>query len=352
MKPLMSPLHYLCFAAIVTFVVPVWASQAQTQPKGAEDEKPGVTIYNSDSNGNPQYKCKIELSGKVMSVDLRHNDFGCNNDDAYYVSLENIPSATNIWLLSENDCDLDNAKADWIFKLTTRKKITSTDNMRISGLKLFLDEKKENPNKAVIVTAGVELTGGQIVLNDIDGRLSCVRIESPTPDTSKPSTVVTQPSTLVKGINKTAASPAPLRGELAVINFYGDPSKDGQFFCSMPIKDYVYHLGVWFDDNGDRHGSDDGGTGCPNDDIYAIELQNVPSATRIWLTSEANCNLAPVDSDRRWLFELKTTKQNVSTPKETNLKYPFLQLNDLVGMKPDKVLPPPLCRRVFYKKRL
>lgn len=342
MRRIINTLKHLCFAAIVSSTVPVWASNTQGQPKTAEDVKSEVVIYSVQSDGKPKEHCRIPFSDKVLDVQMHSNDYGCKNDEAYFISLQNVPSATKIWLMSEKSCDFGNDNADWIFKLITRKKSVSTDAVNISGLQVALDTKLANPGKSVIVTAGVELTGGQFVRLEINGKLSCVHIEPPTPDTSEPPADTVKPSTLVNKVNA-VATPSELRAPVPVINFYGKPGSGNKLYCSIPIKNYTYHLSVWSDRDGIVHGKDDGGYGCPQDDIYSLELINIPSATRINLSSEASCYmeenpLFPGAPWADWIIQLKTTQKNVTTPINDA---PYLQLNDLISMESNKVVAPP-----------
>ena len=342
MKRLINPLHCLCFAAIVSSTVPVWASDTQSKPNAALTVNPEVVIYSALSDGKPKEQCRIPFSDKVLDVHMHMNEYGCKNDDAYYISLQNVPSATKIWLMSEKNCAFFNDDADWIFKLITRKKSVSTDALNISGLQVALDTKQANPNTVVIVTAGVELTGGQFVRPEINGKLSCVRIEPSTPDTSMPPEGTSKPSTLVNKVNAVATSPE-LRAPVPVINFYGKKESGSTLYCSIPIKNYTYHLSSWTDSGGVTRDRDDGGYGCPNDDIYALELSNVPSATRVYLSSESNCNMneypdVPGNRWADWIIKLKATQKNVSTPINDA---PYLQLNDLISMEENKAVAPP-----------
>ena len=138
MKRLMTPLSFLCFTAIMSSTAPVWASNAQTQLKPVEDVTSEVVIYNALSDGKPKEQCRIPFSNEVLNVNMGDNKYGCNNDDAYYISLQNVPSATKIWLMSEKDCNFNNTNADWVFKLIARKKSVSTDTLNINGLRLAL----------------------------------------------------------------------------------------------------------------------------------------------------------------------------------------------------------------------
>ena len=222
MKRLMVPLNFLCFTAILSSAVPVWASNAQTQPEVAKDVTPEVVVYNALSDGKPKEQCRIPFSNDVLYINMGDNEYGCSNDDAYYISLQNVPSATKIWLMSEKNCNFNNTDADWIFKLIARKKSVSTDTLNISGLRVALETKQANPGKAVIVAAGVELTGGQFVRPEINGKLSCVRIEPSTPDTSQLPEVTAPSSVLLKNVNGVATSPE-LHAPVPAINFYGKP---------------------------------------------------------------------------------------------------------------------------------
>lgn len=351
MKRLMTPLSFLCFTAIMSSTAPVWASNAQTQLKAVEDVTSEVVIYNALSDGKPKEQCRIPFSNEVLNVNMGDNKYGCNNDDAYYISLQNVPSATKIWLMSEKDCNFNNTNADWVFKLIARKKSVSTDTLNINGLRVALETKQSNPDKAVIVTAGVELTGGQFVRPEINGKLSCVRIEPSTPDTSQSPNVTAPSSAFLKNVNGGATSPE-LHAPVPVINFYGKPDSGSKLYCSIPIKNYTYHLAAWEDRDGVPHDKDDGGYGCPNDDIYALELSNVPSATRIYLSSESSCDMneypeAPGTSWADWIIKLKTTQKSVTTPGNDA---PYLQLNDLISMESNKVVAPPHAGLLLTRK--
>lgn len=351
MKRLMIPLNFLCFTAILSSAVPVWASNAQTQPEIANDLTPEVVVYNALSDGKPKEKCRIPFSNEVLNINMWDNKYGCSNDDAYFISLQNVPSATKIWLMSEVSCNFNDTDADWIFKLIARKKSVSTDTLNISGLRVALETKQANPGKAVIVTAGVELTGGQFVRPEINGKLSCVRIEPSTPDTSQLPEVTAPSSVLLKNVNGVATSPE-LHAPVPAINFYGKPESGSKLYCSIPIKNYTYHLAAWNDSDGVPHDKDDGGYGCPNDDIYALELSNVPSATRIYLSSEASCDMneypeVPGTSWADWIIKLKTTQKSVTTPENAAS---YLQLNDLISMESNKVVAPPHAGLLLTRK--
>lgn len=93
---------------------------------------------------------------------------GCGNDVASFVKFENVPSSTIVTLNSERSCD--ESKADWWFNLRAIKHPTSSLWVSIPGL-------EERPN--TIVTPGVMRTTGHFDHGEIEGKLSCAVIRSP-----------------------------------------------------------------------------------------------------------------------------------------------------------------------------
>lgn len=295
----------------------VMASSNVAAPRATD---PSIVIYTAAKDGSVgDVMCTIPFI--ESAVDFTNDDFGCVNDDAYFFSITDAPSAADIWLLSEKNCDVDNAAADWVFKLKTTNKVVNTEPLRIKGLSAFITGGQFTP---AVVIKGLQLVGGFINDNHIDGKLSCVKIKPSMKDTSVV-TEASRPSVERVAGNTVASSSAVAAG--ATITLYGS---QGSEQCSMAFTDYVHRFAKWVDGNGNNREPTNPG-GCPNDDAYYFSLRNVPSASTISFSSEAACTLEKSQSD--WIFELKTTQSNLSTGQ--------IRLSGFSGLTNNKPLPPP-----------
>jgi len=115
-----------------------------------------------------------EPGGKKCSIPIQAGetfmgDTACKNDEVYYYLFDNVPSATLITLDAENTCRGANDPGDWQFTLRAYINPTITQWRKISDLRGL------NPRD--IVTAGILYERGYYNKGDIDGKLSCVKIE-------------------------------------------------------------------------------------------------------------------------------------------------------------------------------
>ena len=277
------------------------------------DDAAKIIIYNAGSDGSPVENCQIPI--EKLAVDFKNNEYGCVNDEAYSFGLKNVPSMTKIWLLSEHDCDLTNEDADWIFNAVTRNKKTSVNELYLKGLKANLDSKLNNPDKHVILAPGLELLGGQFVRNNIQGKLSCVRIEPATPDTTSSTGVLAQTEAAPKIAESTVSSATNIHAS-SYIQLWGSEGGDGKLDCTIPGWDaYTHRFSIWRDEHGNKKGPTNPQS-CPNDDVYAIELVNMASGTLIYLSSEAACFMNREDDKTPdWIAKLKVTKKSTTTPR-------------------------------------
>lgn len=295
----------------------VMASSNVAAPRAAD---PSIVIYKAGKDGSfGEEMCTIPFI--ESSVDFTNNDFGCVNDDAYFFSITDGPSAADIWLLSEKNCDVDNASADWVFHLKTTNKVVNTEPLRIKGLSAFITGGEFEP---AVVVKGLQIVGGFVNDNHIDGKLSCVKIKPSKQDTTRAS-AASMPRAEVLASTRGVAPTAVAAG--ATITLYG---KEGNEQCSMAFSTDVYRFARWQDGDGNNHDPNNPGD-CPNDDAYFFSLRNVPSASTIIFSSEVECTLERSQSD--WIFELKTTQSNLSTGQ--------ILLSGFSGLTNNKPLPPP-----------
>lgn len=309
--------------AVGVVLVMAFAHSAMASPNlvAGRAVDPAIDIYKVAKDGLPgEIMCTIPFKESV--VDFTNDEFGCVNDDAYFFSVVNAPSAAEIWLLSEKNCDVDNAKADWMFHLKTTNKVVNTEALRIKGLSAFLPPEGEF--KPVVVVKGLQLVGGLVNDNHIDGKLSCVKIKPSKQDTSSVSTPRVLGAQVMVG-DRFVAPPAIAAG--ATLTLYG---AEGNEQCSMAFSTYIYRFFQWHDENGEIKPPTNPGK-CPNDDAYFFSLRNVPSASMIYFSSEAVCDLNKSTSD--WIFQLKTTQSNLSSGQ--------IKLSQLSGLPNGKPLPPP-----------
>lgn len=303
--------------ACVGTIISCSIAHASTTVPLLPDDAPKVVIYNVTGSGEPILHCEIPI--EKLDVNFSDNKYGCDNDQAYFFSLNNVPSMTKIWLLSEKDCNIENTDADWIFNVLTNKKQTTTTSLGLNGLKGILEFKQKNPDRHAILAPGVELIGGQYVRRNIEGKLSCVRIVPPTADTSLEPKAPSQTDANIK-VTAAVSSAATLHAS-SYINLWGSPEGDGLLDCTIPAS---------YSD-GDTHRFDQWVTAegittpannrweCPENDVYALELVNVPSGTLINLSSEAACYMNGEDSRTPdWIVKLKTTKK-VTTVKRLEI---------------------------------
>lgn len=295
------------------------------------DDAAKIIIYNARSDGSPVENCQIPI--EKLAVDFENNKYGCVNDEAYSFGLKNVPSMTKISLLSEHDCDLKNEDADWIFNAVTRNKKTSVDELYLKGLKANLDNKLNNPDKHIILAPGLELLGGQFVRDNIQGKLSCVRIEPATPDTTSSTGVLAQTEAAPKIAESVVSSATNIRAS-SYINLWGKVDGDGKLDCTIPGWDaYTHRFYKWVDQNGGNHGPTNPQS-CPENDVYSLELVNMASGTLIYLSSEAACYMNREDGKTPdWIAKLKVTNKSTTTPR--------VEINDLfqTDVKPGKPLP-------------
>ena len=295
----------------------VMASSNAAAPRTAD---PSIVIYTAAKDGSVgDAMCTIPFI--ESAVDFTNDDFGCVNDDAYFFSITDAPSAADIWLLSEKNCDVDNAAADWVFKLRTTNKVVNTEPLRIKGLSAFFTDGQFKP---AVVIKGLQVVGGFINDNHIDGKLSCVKIKPSKQDTTRVS-AASMPRTEVLAGNKGVAPTAVAAG--AILTLYG---AEGNEQCSIAFSTFIHRFREWHDDSGEIMPPTNPGN-CPNDDAYYFSLRNVPSASTITFSSEAACTLDKSQSD--WIFKLKTTQSNLSTGQ--------IRLSGFSGLTNNKPLPPP-----------
>lgn len=301
------------FVGCTSYVLLGSMAYASTAVTKLPEDTPKIIIYNARDDGQGDENCQIPIL--KTEVDFKNNNYGCVNDQAYSFELKNVPSMTKISFLSESSCDLDDADADWIFNVITRNKNTSVPQLFLQGFKASLDIKLANPERHVILAPGLELSGGLFNRYNIEGKLSCVRIEPSTPDLSSSTGVSTQVGAAIKTAEPTGSSINTANAS-SYINLWGkhpDQGGDGILDCTISTwTKYTHRFQIWTDENGYSM-SPTNPQKCPNDDVYAMQFVNVASGTLIYLSSEAACYKNREDNHTPdWTALLKVTNKTTT----------------------------------------
>ncbi|MBK4996011.1 hypothetical protein IAE39_004185 [Pseudomonas sp. S37] len=145
----------------------------------AEEVPTGGTIMFAQKleNGEPggqQCTLPIKSDNAEHIYNFRTNDASCNNDVHSWFRVENAPSAVIFELRSDaaqlkpGECRPD-SQTRWIFKLRTTRQPTTTGWISIPGL-------RGRPDKTIIDAGGVRLESTRDEGGNIEGKLSCVKI--------------------------------------------------------------------------------------------------------------------------------------------------------------------------------
>ncbi|AVB20916.1 MULTISPECIES: hypothetical protein [Pseudomonas syringae group] len=109
--------------------------------------------------------CTVGIKESDITVNLNDEDYGCVNDQMRYFRLNDVRSATRIYLESK-DCD---DEGGWVFVLKTYVDPVTT------GL-IAIDDLKSSAAGSVVV-AGVLMESKKNDDENTTGKLSCVRID-------------------------------------------------------------------------------------------------------------------------------------------------------------------------------
>ncbi|WP_313203183.1 hypothetical protein [Pseudomonas sp.] len=129
-------------------------------------------------NGEPdgqQCSITIESSDSERVYNFRASDAECHNDVHSFFRVENAPSAVLFQLRSDADqtkpgeCRPD-SQTRWIFYLRTTRQPTTTGWISIPGL-------RGRPDKDIVDAGGVRLERSHDEGGNIEGKLSCVKID-------------------------------------------------------------------------------------------------------------------------------------------------------------------------------
>ena len=301
------------FVGCTSYVLLGSMAYASTAVTRLPDDTPKIIIYNATSDGQGIENCQIPIL--KAAVDFDNDTYGCENDEAYSFALKNVPSMTKISFFSESNCNLEDTNADWIFNVITRNKNTSVPQLALKGFKANLDIKLENPERYVILAPGLELTGGLFNRQNIEGKLSCVRIEPSTPDLSSSTDVSAQVGVAIKTAEPTGSS-INTTNAASYINLWGKhPEEDGDGIldCTIPAEIRYTHRFDWWRNEEGRKMSATNPQDCPENDVYAMEFVNVASGTLIFLSSEVACFKNREDGHTPdWTAKLKVVNKSTT----------------------------------------
>lgn len=124
------------------------------------------TIYIREQNTSIQCSVPATAGDHVIS------DYGCTNDQAYSVRLDNIPSAVNITFFDDKNSEGCLDDEGWEIEVRTIKNPTTTPTEPW----MFLASMHGHQDGTIIEPGVLKIrsrAGG-----DIHGKLSCVRVET------------------------------------------------------------------------------------------------------------------------------------------------------------------------------
>ncbi|MEN5036571.1 hypothetical protein [Pseudomonas sp. TWI929] len=131
-------------------------------------------LVNQEPEGQ-QCTILIKSDNAEQTYNFKTNDTSCNNDVHSWFRMENAPSAVIFELRSDaqqlkpGECRPD-PETRWIFKLRTTRQPTTTGWISIPGLRLL-------PKNTIVDAGGVRLESTRYDDGNIEGKLSCVKID-------------------------------------------------------------------------------------------------------------------------------------------------------------------------------
>lgn len=142
---------------------------------------PPLTLAAPREEGRVYLMKKSNAAGCNLAMmwrkDAYMKNYSCGNDEVYSFYLKDVPAGSKImfgsdWSATDNDCR-EPQNSDWRFTVQAANGKTTTGYIQLNDLK----DVKEGD----LITAGLFLTKNQFRKENIEGKLSCVRMLPPWP---------------------------------------------------------------------------------------------------------------------------------------------------------------------------
>lgn len=166
---------------------PTASASTPSQAQPASESSPVIKLFKKKKDdGTWPLDCTIPFPASgdktIKFADNNSDTYGCTNDDDYGFKIENAPSAAEIELWENNDCNDQN---DWVFYLKTINNPTHmTEEVDIQRLDALTPPEPDSDDRlqGVIVVPGLKLMKKYNDGNEVGGKLSCIQIKtSPKP---------------------------------------------------------------------------------------------------------------------------------------------------------------------------